>query len=105
MSVNAPQAHSKLTTKEMMKMFGPIIFFSILLPSIDIITDLRIIIRLYTQPINICKLDGSGSNITNDEYSNCIFSYDLSLFCKREPSLCKTEIKTINATLLLGIQV
>ena len=52
MSVNAS---SNLTTKkEMLKMFGPITLFSIILPFIDIITDLRMIIRLAFIGIDSC---------------------------------------------------
>ena len=37
-----------LTTWELVKMTGPIMFFGILLPTVDNLTDLRMIIRLYT---------------------------------------------------------
>ena len=37
-----------LTTWELVKMTGPIIFFGILLPTVDNLTDLRMIIRLYS---------------------------------------------------------
>ena len=45
--VQAPQSESILTTKAIIKMFGPIVLFSIFLPFVDILTDLRLIIRLY----------------------------------------------------------
>ena len=37
-----------LTTWELVKMTGPIILFGILLPTVDNLTDLRMIIRLYS---------------------------------------------------------
>ena len=43
-----------LTTWELVKMTGPIILFGILLPTVDNLTDLRMIIRLYTG-ITGCK--------------------------------------------------
>ena len=43
-----------MTTKDMLKTFFPIILFSIVLPLIDIVTDLRLIIRLYSS-IYECK--------------------------------------------------
>ena len=48
MDVHAPSAQYTMTTKEMLKTFSPIILFSIILPLIDIVTDLRIIIRLFS---------------------------------------------------------
>ena len=44
-----------LTTWELVKMTGPIIFFGILLPTVDNLTDLRMIIKLYSG-IPECKL-------------------------------------------------
>lgn len=41
---------------QMLKPFLPIIFFSIALPLIDIVTDLRIIIRLYETHKNFATL-------------------------------------------------
>ena len=106
MSVNPSKGHSKLTTKEMLKMFGPIILFSIILPSIDIITDIRMVIILATQKIYSCKPSlhtDYGSNITSDEYARCRFSEDLDSFCKLYPNLCKLDLHTKFATLLVGM--
>ena len=43
-----------LTNRELVTMAGPIIFFGILLPTVDNLTDLRMIIRLYSG-INGCN--------------------------------------------------
>ena len=48
MSVQGLQAQSTMTTKEMLKSFSPIILFSIILPLIDIVTDLNL------RPLEIC---------------------------------------------------
>ena len=48
MTVQGPKTQSKMTTADMSKTFVPIIIFSIVLPIIDIVTDLRIIIRLFS---------------------------------------------------------
>ena len=57
-SVQASQAKPPktmtMTTKEMSKTFLPIILFSIILPLIDIVTDLRLIIRLYSSSLYSC---------------------------------------------------
>ena len=46
-SKSAPTPH-KLTTWELMKMAAPIVLFGILLPTVDNVTDLIMITRLYT---------------------------------------------------------
>ena len=48
MSIQSPKTQSTMTTSDMSKTFVPIIIFSIVLPIIDIATDLRIIIRLFS---------------------------------------------------------
>ena len=102
MSVNTPRASSNLITKEKLKMFGPVILFSIILPFIDIITDLRMIIRLAFIGIDSCITPSVSNNITLDEYKVCFRSDELSEFCPRNPNLCKKEIKQNFAILLIG---
>ena len=85
MSVNTPRASSNLTTMEKLKMFGPVILFSIILPSIDIITDLRLIIRLAFIGYENCIPPSVSNNITPDEYEACFRSDELSEFCPRYP--------------------
>ena len=46
--MSSTSASPPLTTWELVKMTGPIIFFGILLPTVDNLTDLRMIIRLYS---------------------------------------------------------
>ena len=82
-------------------MFGPIILFSIILPFIDIITDLRMIIRLAFIGIDSC-IPRSGSNITSEEYEKCLYLDELSEFCKQNPNLCSIKTKWNFATILLG---
>ena len=127
MSVKASQAQSTMSIKEMTKMFLPIILFSIILPLIDIVTDLRLIIRLYSSRLLSCILsedliwnemdvidrrdvrvrgyytykDGNR-NVSFDEWLDCVRSDDFSDFCQQNPNPCIWE-KHINlATLLLG---
>ena len=125
MSVQAPQAQSTMTTKEMLKMFFPIVLFSIILPLIDIVTDLRLIIRLYSSVIYNCiprrdlilKEDNIGivnklwsyyyedgkRNVSYIEWTNCTNSAaDLDNFCQQYPNSCIEETHYKFATLLMG---
>ena len=99
MSVQGPQIQSTMTTKEMAKSFSPIILFSIVLPLIDIFTDLRLIIRLYSG-IKSCN----PVNVTWNEWAYCNRIDDLSTstFCQQFPNSCQTEKHHKFATLLLG---
>ena len=101
MSIQGPQSQSTMTTKEMAKSFSPIILFSIVLPLIDIFTDLRLIIRLY-YGTPICIHFRDDLNGTLSEWDNCASSDDLSTFCQLYPNFCKTEKHYKFATLLLG---
>ena len=96
------QGHqTTMTTKEMSKSFLPIILFSIVLPLIDIVTDLRIIIRLFSG-IPGCIY---ASYTSWDDWNwKCYHAEDLSTFCQQDENrhVCKVEKYTIFATLLLG---
>ena len=94
------QTQSTMTTKEMAKSFLPIILFSIILPLIDIGTDLRIIIRLYYGTLSCIPED----DVSYDEWLNCRTTDDLSTFCQQDENrhLCKLEEHPKFATLLLG---
>ena len=96
MVVQTPSTQTTMTTKEMLKTFSPIILFSIILPLIDIVTDLRIIIRLYSGVV-YCLLP------END----IIFGFDLDyvdLEYEYAPDpVCELETHPKFATLLLGI--
>ena len=102
MSVQGPQTQSTMTTKEMAKSFLPIILFSIVLPLIDIFTDLRMIIRLFSGSWQNCIYYGDDINVSWDESEGCISSDDLSIFCLQYPNVCRTEKHNKFAILLLG---
>ena len=125
LSVQAPQAQSTMTTKEMLKMFFPIVFISIILPLIDIVTDLRLIIQLYSSVVYKCiprrdlgdleknnlpsqywyyYYEDGKRNVSYSERNNCL-DYDivdLSNFCQQYPNSCIGEIHYKFATLLMG---
>ena len=86
--MSSPSAPPPLTTWQLVKMTGPIILFGILLPFVDNVTDLRMIIRLYSG-IPDCKyidpeeyLAKNGTH-WQDLYT-CLKS-DLDNFCKLNP--------------------
>ena len=105
MSVQGHQTHSTMTAKEMSKTFLPIILFSIVLPLIDIVTDLRIIIRLYSGITGcIPHEDISRLNVDYYDWDSCRTTDDLSTFCQQDENrnVCTLEDHTKFATLLLG---
>ena len=94
-----------MNTKEMLKTFSPIILFSIVLPFIDIVTDLRLIIRLFsgvTSCVPLMDKDIDKSNITDSDISLCSSSEDLSKFGQLPPYVCKHEKLHKFAISLLG---
>ena len=99
--VQGPQTQSTMTTKEMAKSFSAIILFSIVLPLIDIVTDLRMIIRLYSG-ISNCIFYKDDINVSYSDWANCDTSDDLSTFCQLHPNVCKLENHKKFATMLLG---
>ena len=101
MSVQGPHTQSIMTTKEMALSFLPIILFSIVLPLIDIFTDLRMIIRLFSG-ITVCIYYDYDINVSESEWYNCRSSDDLSTFCLQYPNVCRTEEHNKFAILLLG---
>ena len=107
MSVQGHQTKSTMTTKEMSKTFLPIILFSIVLPLIDIVTDLRIIIRLYFGISGCIPYENEERirlNVSYDELISCETTGDLSTFCQQDENrrLCQIEDHSKFATLLLG---
>ena len=103
MSGQAPRVKSTMTTKEMLKTFCPIILFSIVLPFIDIVTDLRLIIRLFSGITGcIGWRDTIKFNVSDSEWDDCFRSEDLSTFCQQHPNVCKLEKHNKFATLLVG---
>ena len=115
MSVQASQAQPSrtMTTKEMSKTFIPIILFSIILPLIDIVTDLRLIIRLYSgvysciqyptdliwrykykglKKYGIYYYEDGSRNISYEEWDDCRQTDDdLSDFCQQNSNPCIRE--------------
>ena len=107
MGDQAPSAQSTMTTIEMSRTFSPIILFSIVLPLIDIVTDLRIIIRLFSG-IVYCILPDDVEFNDDDDDSRYIyldyldFGFDLEYVKVSSEPVCEVEIHRKFATLLLG---
>ena len=90
-----------MTIKTMIKMFGPIVLFSIVLPLVDILTDLRLISRFYFLHSCISRYDIKRLNISHSELDECRYSDDWSTFCQLKPIMCETKYKKY-AILLFG---
>ena len=82
-----------LTTWELVKMTGPIILFGILLPTVDNLTDLRMIIRLYigvpgcnnVKPYNVKEMNGTWEDVVTcqqDPDTYCQLNDPESWYCK-----------------------
>ena len=75
-----------LTTWELVKMTGPIILFGILLPTVDNLTDLRMIIRLYigvpgcnnVKPYNVKEMNGTWEDVVTCQQ-------DPDTYCQENP--------------------
>ena len=94
-----------MTTKDMLKTFFPIILFSIVLPFIDIITDLRLIIRLFSGVSGcISWYDAEQLNVSFGDVTACRKSDDLSTFCQQypNPDVCTLGKHNKFATFVLG---
>ena len=102
MSVKASLAKSTMTSKEMTKMFLPIVLFSIILPLVDIVTDLRLIIQLYSGAYT-CG-DWEKYNVSYSEWEDCLDSDDMTNFCQQYPmpKVCVLESHSNFATMLFG---
>ena len=110
MGAQAPSTQTTMTTKEMLKTFSPIILFSIVLPLIDIVTDLRIIIRLFsgivycTLPDDV-EFNDDDDDDDDDSYIHLDyepFGIDLEYVKVSSEPVCEVEIHRQFATLLLG---
>ena len=92
-----------LSTWQMVKMFSPIVIFSILLPLVDIVTDLRMIITLYTG-VYACNSNEIywiyGQDTYREIFDTC--RKDASTFCQQNPSLCSFAKHEKFATMLLS---
>ena len=74
------------------KMTAPVFLFGVILPFADIVTDLRMIIRLYI------GVPGCATYY-------CRYSKDQASYCQENPGECDTEKHTIFATMFLGRQI
>ena len=90
-----------MTIKTMIKIFGPIVLFSIVLPLVDILTDLRLISRFYFfhSCISWDDIKRLKLNISHSEVGEC-WDY-MSKFCQLESTVCVTKYKKY-AILLFG---
>ena len=79
------------------KMTAPILGFGVIVPFVDIVTDLRMIIRLYAG-VPRC----SSGNETSLYDSICFKSEDIDTYCQENPGECSTERHPIFASTLLG---
>ena len=77
---------------QLVKMTGPIFLFGVILPFVDMITDLRMIIRLYV------GVQGCSENASY----YCIRALDFEKYCQDNPGKCSTEKHPIFASMLLG---
>ena len=86
-----------LATWELVKMTGPIILFGILLPTVDNLTDLRMIIKLYS------GIPDCGYDYIRIDYDTC--KSDPATFCEDNPHhLVCTHYQHVKfATMFFGI--
>ena len=75
------------TVKEKLKKTTPILIFNILLPTIDVITDLLIIIRLFEGSYK-CNQDETTTNLY--EYEQCK-AYGPNNYCSSLSNICKIK--------------
>ena len=73
------------------KMTAPVFLFGVILPFADIVTDLRMIIRLYLG-VTGCGPE-AGWRCANSQ---------VNTFCKENPGECVAEKHTVFATMFLG---
>ena len=77
---------------QLVKMIAPIFMFGVILPFVDMVTDLRMIIRLYA------GLQGCSVNAN----FTCFESANSDIYCQENPEECSTEQHPIFASILLG---
>ena len=87
-----------LTLGQLVKMTAPIVIFGVTLPLVDMITDLRMIIRLYVG-VPRCAVKETLLPLYN---STCFKSDDIGTYCQENPGECSTEQHPIFASMLLG---
>ena len=110
------EPETPLPLGQFVKMTAPVFIFGVILPIVDIFTDLRMIIRLYVglpgckNSSSICEqvlVYDDEQNITAYEPSNCYknpcyVTEDFDKYCQDNPGECSTEQHPIFASMLLG---
>ena len=92
MKNNEAERDPPLPLGQLVKMTAPVFLFGVILPFVDMVTDLRMIIRLYV---------GVPGCSANASYT-CEDTLDLGKYCKDYPGDCATEKHPIFASMLLG---
>ena len=95
MKNNEEARDTPLSLSQLVKMTAPIFLFGVILPFVDMVTDLRMIIRLYVG-VPGC----SSSNWT--VYYACQRAPDLEKYCQDNLGACLSEKHPIFASMLLG---
>ena len=80
---------------QFVKMTGPVFIFGVILPFVDMVTDLRMIIRLYG------GVPGCAGNYSLS-FIYCVQAEDFDTYCLNNPGRCATEQHPIFASILLG---
>ena len=81
---------------QLVRMTGPVFMFGVILPFVDMVTDLRMIIRLYK------GVPGCNANSTFHALFPDHLSQNLEKYCQDNPGNCSTEKHPIFASMLLG---
>ena len=84
---------------QLLRMTAPVFLFGVILPFVDMVTDLRMIIRLFVG-VPICDSNNYYSNRT--VYYACKREPDLEKYCQDNLGACATEQHPIFASILLG---
>ena len=88
------EPETPLPLGQFVKMTGPVFIFGVILPFVDMVTDLRMIIRLYGG-VHAC-----AGNISQRDL--CHQAEDFDTYCQNNPGRCATEQHPIFASILLG---
>ena len=86
------EPETPLPLGQLVKMTAPVFGFGVILPLVDMVTDLRMIIRLYAG-VQGCAVNASDT---------CFGSADIDTHCQENPGECSTVQHTIFASMLLG---
>ena len=96
MKLKESESEAPLSFWPFVRMTAPVFLFGVILPFTDIVTDLRLILRLY---IGVTGCGGDG-----DTGWQC-WSSHVSTYCQEHPEECKTVKHPIFETLLLGKKI